>query len=451
MVNPSTQSPPMPRGVLAATLIGNFVEWFDFAVYGALAVTLAAVFFPTQGPAAALSSSLAVFAIGFVFRPLGGALLGYIGDRYGRRAALAVAVVGMSGATTLIALLPSYETIGIAAPLILVLLRAIQGLSAGGEWTSAGAFLAEYAPHRSRGLWLSMISVSAGTALASGILAALALRLTLSPEALLSWGWRIPFLAAAPLGLIGLYLRVRLNETPVFRELQKHGQVSKTPLREALRNNRREMVTAFACASITGLSLYYFATYFVSALSTDTSIGAIPALTLCASALLIYSLVFCPLAGALSDRIGRKPVYLASAFGIAVLSWPIFALLDSGDIRLALVGLLLYAIPQSGLNAMVSVTLVELFPPRTRSAGAALAYGLGLGPIAGTGPLVANWLKEQTGSFYAPAAYLAVVAVICGCAIAALLPETRHRSLSSSEVPDAASAATPPRTAFTGG
>jgi MHS family proline/betaine transporter-like MFS transporter len=313
--------------------------------------------------------------------------------------------------------------------LLLISLRCIQGVSAGGEWTTAGAFLAEYAPPARRGFWLSAISVSAGLALALGSVSVLLLQLTLAPEAMQTWGWRIPFLVAAPLGLVGVYLRLRLDETPVYRELRERHHVAKTPLRDAFRDHKREIGLAFVCASITGIGLYYFAVYFVNTLSTG-SIGRTNALLISAIAMLVY-VVLCPLVGALSDRIGRRPIYIGGCVALVVLAWPIFALVSTGSALAALLGLLLFAIPQSALNSMVSVTLVELFPPQTRSSGASLAYGLGLGPIAGSAPLVATALLIRTGSYLAPAAYLVAFALVAAVVLFKFLPETRGRSLVS--------------------
>ncbi|MBB2936529.1 MHS family proline/betaine transporter-like MFS transporter [Amycolatopsis bartoniae] len=418
-----------PATIVVATLIGNFTEWFDFAVYGALAVTLGRVFFPGGDAVASLLASLAVFGIAFVFRPLGGALLGSFGDRRGRRAALSVAVVGISGATTLIGVLPAYAAIGFWAPLLLVLLRCVQGLSAGGEWTGASAFLAEYAPPGRRGFRASLISASGGLAIVAGTGSVLLLQSLLTPAEMQSWGWRLPFLLAAPLGLIGLYLRLRLDETPVYRQLRERDQIAATPVRTALRTERSTLVLAFACASVTGVGFYYLATYFTTAMSAGGQQKA--ALTVSSVALLFYAAI-CPLAGALSDRIGRRRVYVGGALAHAVLAVPVLLLVGSGQPGLALLGMCLFAIPQAGLNVMSSIVLVELFPARTRSSGSALAYSLGVGPIAGTAPLVAAALAAVTRTPVAPALYLAAIALIVGLVLAWRLPETAGRSLAES-------------------
>lgn len=410
------------RKVLLATLLGNFTEWFDFAVYGAVATIVAKVFFPSENATASLLASLAAFGIAFVFRPIGGLILGPIGDRYGRRTALSAAVVGMAGATTLIALLPSYETAGIAAPIVLVLLRAVQGLSAGGEWTTASAFLVEYAPQGRRGRSAALISSSAAVAIASGFGLVLVLQATIGPDAMQSWGWRVPFLLAAPLGLIGFYLRLRLHESPIYQELQARRKVERSPLREALRGSWTTILLAFACASATGVGFYYFATYFITYLTTTGGMARTPALLAVMLALLIYA-ALCPLTGELSDRIGRRPVYIGGCIGHLVFSVPAFLLLGNGW-GATMLGLLIFGSVQTGLNVMSSVVIVELFPPETRSTGAALGYSLGVGPIAGMGPLVAAAVGAASSIAFAPMFFLIGVCLVVPLILIPFLPET---------------------------
>ncbi len=410
------------RKVLLATLLGNFTEWFDFAVYGAVATILATVFFPSGNATASLLASLAAFGVAFVFRPIGGLILGPIGDRYGRRAALAAAVVGMAVATTLIALLPSYETAGIIAPILLVLLRAVQGLSAGGEWTTASAFLVEYASPGRRGRSAALISSSAAVAIGSGYGIVLILQAAVGPEAMQSWGWRVPFLLAAPLGLIGVYLRLRLHETPVYQELQARRKVETSPLKGVLRGSWATILLAFACASATGVGFYYFATYFITYLTTTGGMARTPALLVIMLALLIYA-ALCPLTGALSDRIGRRPVYIGGCVGHLVLSVPAFLLLGNGWVA-TLIGLLIFGAVQTGPNVMSSVVIVELFPPETRSTGAAVGYSLGVGPMAGMGPLVAAAVGAASSIPFAPMFFLLGVCLVVGLVLVPFLPET---------------------------
>jgi MHS family proline/betaine transporter-like MFS transporter len=246
-----------------------------------------------------------------------------------------------------------------------------------------------------------------------------------------SWGWRVPFLLAAPLGVVGLYMRLKLNETPVYREMAKTEAQHGTPLVSAFKTQKANMVLAFFCSSIMGVGLYYFATYFVNALSLAGALTRPSILTVSAVALLIYA-VLCPVAGWISDNIGRRPVYLAGCVGHLVLAVPIFKLVTSGNTSAALLGLAIFAIPQAALNVMGSITLVELFPPHNRSTGAAIGYGLGVGPIAGSAPLIATALVEHTGNPMVAAYYLMGIALVVTVVLVARLPETFTRSLFAS-------------------
>ena len=251
---------PSKVRIAIAVAIGNFMEWFDFAVYGFFAVIIGQLFFPADtDPFVAILSSLAVFAVGFFMRPLGGFILGPIGDRYGRRTSLAISVLAMGAATTLIGLLPVYHTVGIIAPILLVLCRCIQGLSAGGEWTGSAAYLIESTPTPHRGKFGSIISATAALATIAGSLFALFLNNTLSESDLLAWGWRIPFLLAAPLALVGLYIRMRLGETPVYKQIEAQDKVEKSPILRSLRENLRPILLTLAIAAVQGTGFYYLA------------------------------------------------------------------------------------------------------------------------------------------------------------------------------------------------
>jgi MHS family proline/betaine transporter-like MFS transporter len=413
---------------LKATLIGNFMEWYDFAVYGFVAVSIGKAFFPGTSPTASFLASLAVFAVAFFFRPFGGAIFGSIGDRLGRRTSLALSIIVMGVATAVLALLPTHAQIGVFAPILLVIVRCIQGMSVGGEWTGASAFVVEYAPSHRRGLWASAISATAAAGVTTGSLIVLGLNAWLSQESLDSWGWRVPFLVAIPLGLVGLYLRLKLEDTPVFQDLRSRQQVVRSPFRAAMRGDRRQILIAFAFASITGLGFYYFVTYLVNHLSQTVGLSRPSAILVSSASLLVYG-ALCPLAGALSDRIGRRRTYLLGCAGHLVLAVPVFLLLSSGTLGIVFLGLCMFAVSQALLNVMSSVTIVELFPPATRMTSGAVGYNLGLGPVAGSGPLVAAALVAATGVAIAPALYLAAIALVVGVVLWFFLPETSKRSL----------------------
>ena len=262
------------RRVVAASFIGNFVEWFDYAVYGYLAVTIAAVFFPESDPQTGLLLTFALFAISFLVRPLGGFVWGHIGDRVGRRTALSLSILIMSGATFCIALIPGYDTIGIWAPILLLIIRVVQGFSASGEYAGASAFLVEYAPANKRGLYAAVVPASTAAGLLLGSLLAGLLTTLLSSEAMQSWGWRLPFLLAAPMGLIGRYIRTKLEDTPVFRELAAEDQTIKAPVFGLFRNHWRLLLKAVGAVLLNAVGFYVILSYMPTYLSSELGLGA---------------------------------------------------------------------------------------------------------------------------------------------------------------------------------
>jgi MHS family proline/betaine transporter-like MFS transporter len=430
----SSISPGVARRVAGAAAIGNFMEWFDFAVYGFFAVTIGQVFFPSDSETASLLSSLAVYGVAFLVRPVGGLVLGAFGDRRGRRAALSLTVILMGVSTTLVAALPTYESVGILAPILLIALRCAQGFSAGGEWTGTSAFLVEYAPKGRRALWGSVVSATAACGTLAGALVALGLSTWLSEEQLLSWGWRIPFLLAAPLGAIGLYVRLRLEDTPVFRDLQAAHEVSDRPLQESGRRNLRAIGLVMASASISGLGYYYLGSYVITYLTETVEVERSTALTIVASGIACYALL-CPVAGLVSDRIGRRPSVIMGCAGLAVVSLPMMLLLATGAPAPAVLGMAAFGVFQAMVNVNGVVILVELFPARTRVSSSAIGYNLGLALIAGPGPLIAAALAAATDGGVTPGLYVVAVAAVAGIVLLRWLPETRGRDLREHEEP----------------
>ncbi|MEA2180635.1 MAG: transporter, family, proline/betaine transporter [Solirubrobacteraceae bacterium] len=424
----TTLAPGVARRVAGAAAIGNFMEWFDFAVYGFFAVTIGKVFFPSDSDTASLLSSLAVYGVAFLVRPVGGLVLGAYGDRAGRRAALSLTVVLMGISTTLVAVLPTYDSVGFLAPVLLIALRCAQGFSAGGEWTGTSAFLVEYAPKHRRALWGSVVSATAALGTLAGALVALTLSTALTEAQLLSWGWRIPFLLAAPLGAIGLYVRLRLEDTPVYRELQEAHEVSAKPLQESARKNRRAIGLVMASASISGLGYYYLGSYVITYLTETVEVERTTALGIVASGIACYALL-CPCAGLLSDRIGRRPSVLMGCAGLAVVSVPLMVLLATGAPAPAVLGIALFGVFQALVNVNGVVILVELFPARSRVSSSAIGYNLGLALIAGPGPLIAAALAAATDGGVTPGLYVVAVALVAGIVLSLWLPETRGRSL----------------------
>ena len=400
----------MIRRAIVGAAVGNAVEWFDFAVYGYLAATIGALFFPSNNPTASLLASFAVFGAAFFVRPLGGFVFGPMGDRIGRQRTLALVIILMSVATFAMGLLPTYAVIGIWAPLLLVVLRLLQGFSAGGEFGGASTFLAEYSPDDRRGYLVSWIEFSAVGGFLLGSATVLALTTGLGEDAMSSWGWRIPFLLAGPLGLVGLYIRLKLEDTPEFRALESTGEVSNSPLRETIVQNWKAILQVAGLVIIQNAGFYivlvYMPTYFSQELgftSTGSSLSTV--LTLLAAMALI------PPLGALSDRVGRKPVLAASCIGFALLSYPLFMLMQLGNLFAAV----LAHVALGGLLAIfLSATiaaLTELFPTRVRYGGFSIGYNISVAIFGGAAPFLATFLISVTGNPLSPALYLIAGAV----------------------------------------
>jgi MHS family proline/betaine transporter-like MFS transporter len=429
-------SPATLRKVISAAAIGNFVEWFDFAVYGFLATTIAQQFFASGDPSVALLKTFAVFAVAFAFRPLGGIVFGMLGDRLGRKRVLAMTILLMAGATTLIGILPTYAAIGVWAPLLLTLIRCVQGFSAGGEYAGACAYLMEHAPRHKRAWYGSFVPVSTFTAFACAAVVAYALEANLSAEAMASWGWRLPFLIAAPLGIVGLYLRWRLDETPAFQAVTRDHDVAHAPLAETLRNHGRAILCLGAFVSLTALSFYMFTTYFATYLQVVGGLSRAGALLVSVIALLFAALI-CPLAGAFSDRVGRRATILCTGLLLIAVVYPAFRMASSGSLGAAIGGVMLLAIGAVLSGVVTAALLSETFPTRTRYTASAITYNMAYTLFGGTAPLMATWLIGQTGSNLSPAFYLMAVAVLA-LAGGLALPETAGISLHGEAEPKAA-------------
>lgn len=415
------------RKVIAAAAIGNFVEWFDFAVYGFLATTIAQQFFSGGSPSVALLKTFAVFAVAFAFRPLGGIVFGMLGDRIGRKRVLAVTILMMAAATTLIGILPSYAAIGLWAPALLTLIRCVQGFSAGGEYAGACAYLMEHAPRHKRAWYGSFVPVSTFSAFAAAAVLAYALDNSLSSTDMASWGWRVPFLIAAPLGIVGLYMRRRLDETPAFQAVAEEHAVAHSPLKETLRKHGRAILCLGAFVSLTALSFYMFTTYFATYLQLAGGLSRAGALRVSVIALLFAALI-CPLAGAFSDRVGRRTTMLCTGLLLIVAVYPAFLMARSGSFAAAIGGVMLLAIGAVLSGVVTAALLSETFPTRTRYTASAITYNLAYTLFGGTAPLMATWLIDLTGSTLSPALYLIVIAIMA--LVGGLsLPETAGISL----------------------
>ncbi len=408
--------------------IGNFMEWFDFAIYGYFVAVIGAQFFPTGNPTTETLSSFAVFAVGFLARPLGALILGPLGDRYGRKTVLVITVLGMGVTTALIGLTPSYAAIGLAAPVVIVILRCVQGMMVGGEWSTAATYLGESAPSDKRGLHASLVTTTAGLAFLVGTVVAALINALLSPEAVSSWGWRIPFIASLVMAVVAIFIRQKLEDTPVYEELvrqREENELQPVPLKV----KAKAFVLTLAFSALFGVSLYYFITYANNHLSGVVGMPRVEALLASGIALAVYVIVN-PLLGALSDRIGRRPIVLIAGLGLTVLSIPIFLALNTGIFAWALLALIVLGLLVSMTAVINVVLLVEVFPASIRSAGSAVGYNVAFALLAGPGPLVAAALIAATGNNLAPAFYLAGVSLVALIVLWAMLPETKTNDIS---------------------
>ncbi|WP_184510743.1 MFS transporter [Terracoccus luteus] len=425
--DPAGVGPQARRRVVAASFIGNFVEWFDYAVYGYLSVTIASVFFPDEDRQAALLLTFALFGVSFLVRPLGGFVWGHIGDRVGRRTALSWSIVIMSLATFCIAFLPSYATAGIWAPILLLLVRIVQGFSASGEYAGASAFLVEYAPANRRGLFAAVVPASTAAGLLLGSLLAALLSALLDSEQMQSWGWRLPFLLAAPMGLIGRYIRTKLEDTPAFRELAAEDDVVKAPARELFTAHWRVLLLAVGAVLLNAVGFYVILSYMPTYLSEEIGLDATKSYLATTVALVTY-IGFILLTGMASDRFGRKKVLIAASVLFIVATVPAFTLLNTDSfVTILLVQILLGAMLTLNDGTLPSF-LAELFPTTNRYSGFAVSFNISNALFGGTAPFVATWLIASTGSDLAPAFYLMVAAAISLVAVA-LARETSHEPL----------------------
>lgn len=398
-----------PRVVVAGA-VGSIVEYYDFGLYGYVATILAAHFFASGDPTAALLNTLATFALAFVLRPLAGVLFGHFGDRHGRKNALAATVLLMAMASGLIGFLPTYAAIGVGASALLVLARCLQGVAAGGELGGAASFVAEYSPNHRRGLLCATTQTGAlGGALLASLLVSL-LNQVLGAATMADWGWRAPFLIAIPLGVVGLWIRTRLADSPHFAELERGEEQAEAPVLDLFRDHLG------ALGKTIGLSILLFAAYYVAYVYVNIHlqkvVGVDPRLAYWSTTLtLAVSLACTPLFGRLSDRVGRKPVFVGASVAAGVLALPCFMLLNQGG-AVAVVSHVVLGLTDAALMGVALSTFAEMFPTRVRYTGIALGFNVGAALAGGTAPYVSTWLVDTTGSSLSPAYFLIATALV---------------------------------------
>lgn len=417
--------PAMVRRAVSAAALGNAMEWFDFGVYSYIAVTLGHVFFPSGNPTAQLLSTFGAFAAAFLVRPIGGMVFGPLGDRIGRQKVLAITMIMMAAGTFAIGLIPSYATIGVGAPILLLVARLVQGFSTGGEYGGASTFIAEYAPDKKRGFLGSWLEFGTLAGYVGGAGLVTLMTALLSTHDLNAWGWRIPFLIAGPMGIIGLYLRMRLEETPAFAQLEKEARTKEKERREAeKRIGVREMVfgqwrSMLLCVGLVlvfnvtdYMLLSYMPSYLTSELKYDETHGLLVVL-----GVMVVMMAVQPFAGKLSDRFGRRPVIAAGCAGFLVLSVPALLLIRQGSLAAIALGMAALGLLLVCFTSAMPSTLPALFPTKVRYGSLSIGFNISVSLFGGTTPLVVTALIGATGNKMMPAYYMMAAAVIGGIAV----------------------------------
>ncbi|WP_104053176.1 MULTISPECIES: MFS transporter [unclassified Arthrobacter] len=431
----------MMKKAVGGTVVGNTMEWFDIGVYGYLAVTMGAVFLSEADASAQLIFSLGVFAATFLARPLGGIVFGRLGDRLGRQKTLATTLMLMAGSTFVIGLLPGYDQIGMWAPVLLVLMKLLQGFSTGGEYAGATTFVTEYASDKRRGFLSSILDLGSymGFALGAGVVSIL--QLTLSAETMLDWGWRIPFLVAGPLGLIAIYFRLKIEESPAFQatlDAQEENAASGKPDGETAPPGTLAMIGLYwrpiivamvlvAAANTVGYTLTsYMPSYLTDSMGYDAVHG-----TLLTIPVLVAMALCIPLCGKLSDRIGRRPVLLMGAGSTIVLAVPAFLLIAHGPVWSTLLGLGLLAVPVTLYVSNLASALPALFTTASRYGAMGISYNFAVAIFGGTAPLIMQGLINLTGNDLMPAFWLMATSVV-GAVAVYIMKESANRPMPGS-------------------
>lgn len=405
------QSASQRRTAILAGVIGNVLEWYDFAVYGYFVPVISQLFFPNQTPLVSLLLTFSVFGVGFVMRPLGAVVFGQYGDRYGCKRALSAVIFLMAASTFAVGLLPTYASIGVLAPLLLVVARLAQGLSGGGEWGGAAAYLVEYALPGKRGLTGSWQQVSVGCGFLLGSLTAAMLTTWIAPADMLAWGWRIPFLLGVLVGIVGAIMRWQLDDTPKFTELESHGQVAGSPLREAFTTFRRPTLIAFGITLHNTVGYYAVLIYLTTWLTNIVRMPRGTALWIGTACLLAF-VIAVPVMGALSDRVGRRPLFIASCVGYIVLAYPLFLLASTGVPAYAFVAQLILVLLLALYAGPGPAVYCELFPTQVRYTALSVGYNIPVAIFGGFAPFIATWLIQSTGNPLSPAFYVIAASLV---------------------------------------
>jgi MFS transporter, MHS family, proline/betaine transporter len=411
------------KRVIGSCMIGNALEWYDFALYGYFATTIGSLFFPKFSTVASLLATFGVFAAGFIMRPLGGAIFGHIGDKIGRKKALLWSIYLMAIPTTLIGLLPTYEQIGWLAPLLLTFIRLAQGLSMGGEFTGSMIFVVENAQQHNRGLYGSWVVFSLLIGILVGSMVATSTCTLLSEDQVLAWGWRIPFLLSVIGGFVGSIMRRVINEPEQFRIAKEHHKEKASPLLELFRHHSKTIAYVITIELTLSIGFYLIVTFinnFLTALLNFDMASSLIMTTISMVAMGVSILCF----GWVSDKIGRKPVLITGALTFTFFAYPLFLSLEGGFMH-ALLAQIALSFIMGVFFAPIPATLVELFPLTVRYSGLSIAHSISMAVFGGTAPFIATGLIHLTNNNAAPALYLGIASLIS--AIAILFMKDRYK------------------------
>jgi MHS family proline/betaine transporter-like MFS transporter len=409
----------IPKTVIRAILasaVGNVVEWIDWAIYGLAAPFIAEQLFPKGDPVVSLLQTYGVFAIGFVTRPLGAMIIGPYGDRYGRNRALVLSILLMGGATGLIGMVPTYASIGVLAPVLVIILRCIQGFALGGEWGAASAFIYELAPPNRRSFITSFRPCGTGMGYFIGTGLITLITVIMPPEMLKSWGWRIPFFLAFATALLGLYIRLKVVESPEFEEAKAKNETSANPLGDTVKFNKRGMAVVFGIAMIWNSVYLVIYTYLPVHLSKFAGMTYSSALKICTIALLLYTAMV-PLFGWVSDHCSKKFLLTLSTIGFTVFAYPAFMLIGTNQYWAIMTVFLIFSVLMGIYGGTAQMVFAEQFPIGTRNTAMSLSYTLNVTLLGGTAPLTVTWLVSSLKDPMAAAYYMIACSLIAVFAV----------------------------------
>jgi len=404
----------LPKGVVKAIIagsIGNVIEWVDWSIYGLAAPFIAAQFFPKSNSISALLQTYGIFAIGFLIRPIGSMVIGPYGDKFGRNKALALSILMMGAGTGLIGVIPTYASIGLFAPFLLIFLRLVQGLALGGEWGAASAFIYELAPPNRRAFISSFRPCGTGMGffLGSGFVALVTM--IFSPETLQSWGWRVPFILAFLTAVLGLYIRMQVQESPEFLKAKETKETSEQPLSDSLKYDKRGMIVVFGFGMIWNSVFYVLYTYMPVYLRNALSVEYGTAMKMTMYATLLYTAMV-PFFGWVADKYSKRTLLSVATLGLTIFAYPGFRLISAGQYWLALAVFLFFTVLMGIFGGVAQVVLAEQFPTGTRNTAMGVSYALHNSLFGGTAPLTVTWLIAALNDKLAPAYYMTVCALL---------------------------------------